>query len=185
MTLSSLNTSYVLCKNRKFYRHYNFIKKWPSFANSQFHEFKVQWRFFRVQWSEVTYGCRKYTTSPTLLHLPWQGGFCEGACPQSELVELRSQLLDLVCQLRLEETIGRDVITGRVYDVKRPENERHTVQSSYWCSVDTAESRWASLSSYCWTLRDRVIHSAYEIYPILSPPVWEPYQYSTAEVYKK
>lgn len=45
LTLSSLNTSYVLCKNRKFYRHYNFIKKWPSFANSQFHEFKVQWRF--------------------------------------------------------------------------------------------------------------------------------------------
>lgn len=140
---------------------------------------------FRVQWSEVTYGCRKYTTSPTLLHLPWQGGFCEGACPQSELVELRSQLLDLVCQLRLEETIGRDVITGRVYDVKRPENETHTAQSSYWCSVDTAESRWASLSSYCWTLRDRVILSAYEIYPILSPPVWEPYQYSTKEVYKK
>lgn len=34
-------------------------------------------------------------------------------------------------------------------------------------------------------LRDRVILSAYEIYPILSPPVWEPYQYSTKEVYKK
>lgn len=42
--------------------------------------------------------------------LPWQGRFCEGSCPQSELVELRSQFLDLLCQLWLHKTIWQHVI---------------------------------------------------------------------------
>lgn len=90
--------------------------RWPSLAWSQFPEFKVQGEIFRLQ-------CRNpYTVSQALIHLPWQGGFSEGACPQSELVELWSQLLNLLCQLRLHRTIGQDVITGLVCDIKRKNN---------------------------------------------------------------
>lgn len=73
-----------------------------------------------IWWSKSSNWCSiymwRYVTNcvlhpDTLTHtqktdLPWQRGFCEGACPQSELVELRSQFLNILCQLRLDKTIS-------------------------------------------------------------------------------
>lgn len=86
------------------------------------------------------------------MYVPWQGGFCEGACPQPELVELWSQFLDLLCQLCLDETIRQDAITGIVHDINCPENDYPIISYSSRIGIvstlrsDMTESQWGWLS---------------------------------------
>ncbi len=81
------------------------------------------------------------------MHVPWQGGFCEGACPQSELVELWPQFVNLLRQLSLDETIWQEVITVQFPSIY------HTSHTTVFMSTLEGHD-W--VSSHGWILTDKV-----------------------------